>query len=304
MVCVPHFDVSWHVIHQNSISCTDVITEEYLIKQAILTLFSTLVASLKSQSQRYNGMILPLIKSAVEPGSDMQVYLMEEALDLWSNILVHAPTPASPEVLTLIDSLFPLLQIGSENLRTVLTVLDSYVLLAPEALLGDAVRQKVLSSVNNILVKSKRETAGLVTTVVENMIRAAQALGGSNGVVLIAKDLHESRYTETIFEGLHDAWIANESFGPDRKYPKTDDVIRTDYFTIIARIAMADPAVFINMIQAVAGGHPNPNEIWNWLSTEWFRHFDSMANIDRQKLSCLALTRLLELPASLYAADS
>lgn len=60
---------------------------------------------------------------------------------------------------------------------------------------------------------------------------------------------------------------------------------------------MADPTVFISMIQAVAAGHPNPNEIWRWLSTEWFRHFDSMANIDRQKLSCLALTRLLELPA-------
>jgi hypothetical protein len=38
------------------------------------------------------------------------------------------------------------------------------------------------------------------------------------------------------------------------------------------------------------------SETWNWLSEEWFRHFDSMANIDRQKLSCLGLTRLLELP--------
>ena len=44
------------------------------------------------------------------------------------------------------------------------------------------------------------------------------------------------------------------------------------------------------------GSVGNPDEVWSWLSTEWFRHFDSMANINRQKLSCLALTRLLELP--------
>lgn len=275
------------------------IAEEHLIKQAILTLFSTLITSMKDQSQRYNDMVLPLIKRAVEPGSEMQVYLMEEALDLWSNILAQSPAPAPPGLLDLAECVFPLLEIGSENLRTVFNILNSYVLLAPEALLGDAVRLRILSSMDSILRVSKRETVGLVTTVVEDMIRAAEVLGGSEGVALITKDLHESGYSKTIFEGLHDAWIANESFGPDRKYPKKDDVMRTDYFTIIARIALADPAVFINMLQAVASGHPDPAEIWRWLSTEWFRHFDSMASIDRQKLSCLALTRLLELPLSI-----
>lgn len=176
-------------------------------------------------------MILPLIKSAVEPGSDMQIYLMEEALDLWSNILIQAPTPTSSEVLNLVESIFPLLEIGSENLRTVLTILDSYVLFAPEAMLGDTVRQRILSNMNNILSGSKRETAGLVTTVVENMIRAAQALGGADGVALIAKDLHEGGYSKTIFEGLHDAWVANESFGPDRKvrHPISNLLIRMSH---------------------------------------------------------------------------
>lgn len=270
--------------------------EEHLIKQAILTLLSQLVASMKDQSQRYHSMVLPLIKRAVEPGSEMQVYLMEEALELWTNILTQTPAPAPQELLDLAECAFPLLEIGSDNLGPVLNIVESYILIAPQAMLGDAVRLRILSYMRNILGVSKRELAGLVTTVVENMIRAAEALGGSDGVTLIAKDLHESGYSEKIFEGLHDAWVANQTVGPDRKYPKADDVVRTDYFTILARIAMADPSVFITMVQAVGSGHPNPNEIWGWLSTEWFRHFDSMANIDRQKLSCLALTRLLELP--------
>ena len=83
---------------------------------------------------------------------------------------------------------------------------------------------------------------------------------------------------------------ANNTVGPSRKYPKVDDVVRTDYFTVLGRIAFGNPAAFVTMLSTVG----NVDEVWRWLSMEWFRHFDSMANIDRQKLSCLALTCLLE----------
>lgn len=266
--------------------------DEHLLKQAILTLLSNLVAAMKQDAQRYHSMILPLIQRAVEPGSEMQIYLMEEALDLWSTILAQTPSPATPEVLNLAESAFPLLEIGSDNLRVVLNIIESYILLAPEAMLVDAVRLRLLSYMTNLLGVTKRELAGLVTSIVEKMIRAAEALGGSHGVTLVAKDLHESGYTEKVFEGLHDAWEAHQTVGANRRYPKLDDVVETDYFTILARLALADPSVFVTIMNSVG----NANEVWGWLSTEWFRHFDSMANIDRQKLSCLALTRLLELP--------
>ncbi|RAL58186.1 hypothetical protein DID88_002321 [Monilinia fructigena] len=227
--------------------------EEHLLKQAILTIMSTLVTSMQGQSERYHSLILPLIQRAVEPGSEMQVYLMEEALELWSQILAQSSSPASPEVLALIDCAFPLLE------------------LAPEAMLGDANRLRILSYMTSLLGVTKRDLAGLVTTAVEDLIRAAEKLGG-----------------------LLDAWEAHQTTGPDRRYPKLDDVVETDYFTILARIALADPTVFANLLASIDNG--NFENTWKWLSEEWFRHFDSMANIDRQKLSCLAITRLLELP--------
>jgi len=134
---------------------------------------------------------------------------------------------------------------------------------------------------------------GLVTSIVENMIRFAEALGGADGVKFIVRDLNDSGYTEKVMEGLRDAWEAHQTAGPNRRYPQLDDVVETDYFTILARIALADPGTFSTMIASLGG---TLDSVWNWLSTEWFRHFDSMANIDRQKLSCLALTRLLEIP--------
>lgn len=91
---------------------------------------------MRGQAHRYHGMILPLIKRAVEPGSEMQVYLLEEALDLWSAILSQSEAPASAELIELADCAFPLLEIGSDNLRTVLSVVESYVLLAPHAMVS------------------------------------------------------------------------------------------------------------------------------------------------------------------------
>lgn len=270
----------------------DASGEEHLMKQAILTLLSTLVTAMKEESKRYHSLMLPLIQRAVEPGSEMQVYLLEEALDLWCVILAQTSAPATPEVLALAEYAFPLLEIGSDSLTMVLNIVDSYILLAPDAMLGDTVRLRILSYMTTLLGVTKRELAGLVTRIVENMIRAAESLGGSNGITQIAKDLHESGYTERVFEGLRDAWDAHQTSGPNRRYPKLDDVVETDYFTILARLALADPTVFMTMISS----GENPGNTWEWLSTEWFRHFDSMANIDRQKLSCLALTRLLELP--------
>ena len=43
--------------------------EEHLMKQAILTLLSSLIDSLKEDSAKYHPLILPLIRSSVEPGS-------------------------------------------------------------------------------------------------------------------------------------------------------------------------------------------------------------------------------------------
>ena len=266
--------------------------EDHLLKQAILALLLTLVTAMKEQSQRYNPLVLPLVQQAVVPDTDMNVFLLEESLELWSGILMQTPSPAPPEVIRLADSTFPLLDLGSENLRMTLAVVESYVLLAPEALLGETMRLRTVSYMKALLDTNKRELSGLVTTIVERMIRAAEALGGTQGLTVITKDLLESGYTETIMEGLRDAWEAHQTVGPSRRYPKLDDVVETDYFTVLARIALADPETFVRLLSSVG----SIDNTWDWLSAEWFRHFDSMANTGRQKLSCLALTRLLELP--------
>jgi hypothetical protein len=266
--------------------------EEHLMKQAILTLLTNIIIATSVYSVRYHSLIVPLLQRAVEHGSEMAVYLLEEALDLWSHMLQQTPAAKSGPAVELLDSVFPLLEIGSESLTVVLGILESYVILAPAVMLADTMRLRILSYMNNALESVKRDQVGLVISIVENMIREAEILGGTNGVTAVAKDLVESGFIERILTGLHDAWDAHQTTGPGRRYPKISDVVETDYFTIIARLALADPGAFVATISSVG----SLDSVWPWLSTEWFLHFDSMANPHRQKLSCLALTRLLELP--------
>lgn len=272
--------------------------EEHLIKQAILTLMSTITSTMRDQAVRYHGLMLPLIRRAVEPGSDIQVYLLEEALDLWSVVLAQVVAPASPEIIALLECAFPLLELASENLRVVLLVLDSYALLTPETMLRDEIRVRILSHMTDLLGVSKRELCGMVISIVEKLIRAAHDLGGSDGLSILCRDLKQTGFLEKIMLGLEDAWQAHETVGPDRRYPKLDDVVETDYFTIVSRIAVADPIV----CWTVLGAFGDASSVWKWLAAEWFRHFDCMANADRQKLSCLAITRMLELPPPVLPA--
>lgn len=72
--------------------------------------------------------------------------------------------PASPDLLSLIECVFPFLEYGSDGLRNALNIVESYVLLAPESMLGDPIRPALLSRMATILGNvSKRELAGQVS---------------------------------------------------------------------------------------------------------------------------------------------
>lgn len=265
--------------------------QQYLLKQSIFSILSALVTSLACAADRYYPLIIPLIANSTSADSETRVYLLEEALDLWEKILETTSSNVSPDVLSLLDTVYPLLELGSNDLQTALHILDTYCILAPQHMLSDGHRLKTISCMTSLLGMPKRELAGLVTNIVENIIRAAEKFGGSQGVTLIAQDLHNSSYLLLVFSGLRDAWEAHQTFGPEKRYPKLDDIVETDYFTILARLAVAGSGIFFDLLSSLGSFE----EVWSWLSTEWFYHIDCMANIERQKLSCLALTCMLDL---------
>ena len=263
--------------------------EEHLMKQAILAILTRLINSMKEDSRRYQALILPLIDNAVRPGSDMQVYLLDDALDLWAAVLVQTAAPASSELLSLAPHLFAIFELGSENVRKALEITESYLLLAPAEMLRDEMRNRLFASFTALLDNVKASACGLVTHLMEVMVRAAESLGGESATKVVASGMVASGFINKVMDGLRANWRARQTTGPNRTYPPLDDAMETDYLGVLARLSLASPQVLMSTVRAAS-----PPGLEGGVLDEWFHQFGNMGDPVARKLNCLALTRLLE----------
>lgn len=266
--------------------------EEHLMKQAILTILARLVTAMKADSVPFHGLVLPIIKGAIEPGSETQVYLLEDAMDLWHNIVIQTPSEtASSALLNLAPDLFPILTHGADTLRKALEIAESYFLLAPAHMLSDTMRGQLLTTLDALLGDLRPDANGLVCNLVEVIIRAAEQLGGEAAVNQTASDLVSSGFLKKILSGLHGSWQAHCTTGPRADRPPVDGIVETDYFAILARLILGSTNAFCQAVQAAA---PGLEVTMKWLLEEWFSHFENIGDPGRRKTMALALTKLLE----------
>lgn len=290
--------------------------EEHLMKQAILTILARLVNAMKSESVPLHSLVFPIIKGAVEPGSETQIYLLEDALDLWGAVLVQTPSnAASPQLMELVQYLYPIYELGSENLRKSLEITESYIILAPHQMLSEGVRSSLFIALSKLLGSLRPDANGLVCNLVETMLRFAQQqevasslpLGNfNNAAFMIMYDLAQASDAESgdvgffskLLRGLRGSWIAHCTTGPNAKDPPVDGIVETDYFAIFARAILGSLEGFLYTCQAAASAaftEQQPLEaMMKWLLEEWFSHFENIGDPSRRKLMCLALTKLLE----------
>ena len=270
----------------------DQASDEYLIKQTILGILSSLVSSMKGDSQRFHPLILPLIENSIKPDSDTRQYVLEDALELWSSVVAQSAT-ASPEMLSLTQYLYPLYDLATDSLRKALEITEQYVLLAPMAMLEQTTQ---LTAVLKDLVSYKRrgDTNGIVMHLVETMLHLAHNIGGSAAVQRVAELADESNFLPQVFLGLKSSYDSHQTTGPHRIHTEIDGLVETDYWSVLARILYAAPAQFPAIVSASTEQQPF-DETVDWLLAEWFSHCENVGGTDRKKLMCLALTRLLEL---------
>ncbi|KAF6833378.1 importin-beta domain-containing protein [Colletotrichum plurivorum] len=266
--------------------------DDYMIKQAIIAIFAALVMSMGSESQRYQHLMVPLLAEAAATDSDLHTYLIDEVLELWNSVLMQSKPPLAADIMSIAKFALPILDYQSETAAQALSVVESYILLGTQAVLEDQLRRPFLLALSNALDSKSREQVRQATVCIEYMIRAASELGGTNGTSVIIQDMLDTGFLRKILENLHEAWEAQQTTGPNRKVSKLSTITERDYFAILSRLALADPALFVTMLTSFGP----LDQVWAWLSEKWFSHLDGLDHIERQKLSLLALTRFLELP--------
>ena len=270
--------------------------DEHLMKQAILAILTRLVNALKAQSTPYHPMLIPIIQGAVEPDSETQLYLLEDALDLWHAIIIQSQQPASAELLSLARYLIVIFELGSESLRKALEITESYLMLAPQDMLSDTMRKPFLTSFSSLLGTLKPEANGMLNNIIELVVRSAESLGGEDAVKQVTLDLIEVDFLPKQLQGLHSAWTAHCTTGPLAKEPSVDGVVETDYFSVLARIILGSTSTSLSAIQhcSLPESATTGDENLKWLLEEWFSHMENIGDPSRRKLMALALTKLLE----------
>ncbi|KAL8766030.1 MAG: hypothetical protein Q9209_007059 [Squamulea sp. 1 TL-2023] len=264
---------------------------EFLLKQSILGILSSLISAIKGESQKYHSLLIPLINSSVDINSETRVYMLEDALDLWVNVLQQTPSNAVQYVVPLVPHLFPMLEVGSDTLRKALEICETYVYLAPGEMLASA--DMILAPLPNLLQGSKREVSGSVLSIVELLMQSALELGGIEALTVFTSRLLQVDFLQTILSGLRDAHEAHRTTGPHRTKTWLDVLVETDYFSILARLALAGPDIFIHAVRVATPQEQFVTTI-AWLLPEWFRHLDNISHPERKKLHCLAVTVLLQ----------
>lgn len=268
------------------------------MKQSILGILSALSTSMQAESRRYHSLIIPLIQSSIEPSSESRVYLLEDALDLWLTVLVQTPLPASSEIVSLVQYLFPMFEVASETLRKALEITELYIYLIPTEFLANIAL--IFNRFSLLLGSVKPEASGTVTSLVELLIRSADRLGGGSAIEDLTQSMISSNILSTLLLSIHKAYLAHQTTGPNRVKASIDGVIETDYLNICARLTVISPSLFVSALNASTIASPTRNEYQiseqpiEWLLTEWFSHMDNIGHPAHKKLSCLALTSFLE----------
>lgn len=270
--------------------------EEYMIKQAVIAIFAALVMSMGSSAQRYQSFMVPLLSEAAMPGSDLHLPLIDESLELWNAILMQSNAPLEPDVIELAGLALPLLDYAGETASQALSVVESYMLMAPEAMLEDKLRSSTISALSSTLDSKSRDQVRLGTLCVDYLIRAAAELGGANGISVVIQDMMATGLLNKILASLQDAWEARQTSGPNRRVSELSTATAGDYLAILARLALAEPGLFVQMLSTVG----QLEQVWARLSSEWFWYLHAVDKIEQEKLYVLGLTRLLELPSPMH----
>ena len=200
----------------------------------------------------------------------MQVYLLEEGLELWDATVKCTSAPCPQEILSLVPYIFPLAEMGSDTLRKVLEIIEDYIILAPREMIIHY-REPLFMVFASLIGDLKPEPNRVVTAGVEMVLRAT----GNNeeAVQELVKSMLDSGFLMKIFEGARGNWEARQTTGPKKKYSKVETIVLTDYFQVLARIALASARLFVGVVEYIGQrtGEGFEQTI-RWLLDEWFNH--------------------------------
>jgi len=239
-----------------------------MLRCAILTTLVFIVQGLGTVSEGLLPFIGPVLELSTDLTQDSYIYLLEDGLELWLTVL-HNTAKSYDSLLKLLPRIPPLLETGSENLRTVVYVIQAYVLLCPVHVLetvGPAIVAECAKMYSDLVDDGKL----MILRLVETWIRA----GPPN--------------TPQVLEPLLLMVMTSVHAGED--YP----VLMSFHLSILSRLILVSHSLFSQLcLSAAREVDSNHNDVAGKVLDVWLDKMACVTVAERRKLMALALSSLL-----------
>ncbi|CAJ0650514.1 12985_t:CDS:10 [Entrophospora sp. SA101] len=245
---------------------------EHLFKPAILVILTKLVEALSDQSSKLHEFIIPIIQYSVDPNTEEHVYLLEDALDLWLATLQNV-TECTQSLFSLVPLTITLLEFGSETLKKVLRIIESYIVLVPDLSI-QTYAHPILDAFARMLGDLKPEACRSIIHVLDTILQCCsiQVLGES-----------------IIGSGL--LWkLLNTMLSGNEEYP----YVMVSYISILARMVINNLETFFQFINVAAQQYNLiQSDILSKLLEIWLDKFDNIGHPKQRKLNAMAFAALI-----------
>ncbi|CAO3624655.1 unnamed protein product [Cunninghamella echinulata] len=244
---------------------------EPLFQSALVVTFNKVAMIVKEQSNQLYPLFLPMIAYSVNRNNEAHVYLLEEALDLWWTLLQCADGLTN-ELVELLPEAVGLLDYDTENVKKVLWIIESYILLDSQVVVqnyGLSLFTHLVSFISN----SRSDVASNISNTTELVFRSAS-------MPLYGEPLFQSGLLNSILE----------VFLSDKLYAYAS----MSYMSLFSRLAIHDANAVINFIQS-AGQIINPgsSDFFGEVIDKWMDKFDNIGHPRQRKLTCLGFTYMI-----------
>ncbi|GFZ42911.1 hypothetical protein JCM24511_00629 [Saitozyma sp. JCM 24511] len=249
---------------------------EWLFKASLVVLTTKLVSAAKESSGQLMELVIPLIEESLQPPA--KEFFEDDGIALWQAGLYNAASPYQPTAETGLIRLLPgLLAVISENLDMLdhmLPLLESYLLLDAPGIVqnhGPAVAGSLAKAL--ALTKPKSDSLAKILATLSLLVRTAP-------LPHLAPLLLDSGIFHHILTALED--------------DKASGTILAGYLDVLARIAMVDPNVFLQMVAETArrNGREGDKQLDEVLDALW-RNFDYVGGARERKAVAMGAGALL-----------
>lgn len=197
------------------------------------------------------------------------IYLLEDALDLWWSLLQSAPS-SSAELMSLLPCAFTLLDHDTENLRKVLKIIDSYILLDPTTTLQPANAAILFEKLAGKIVYCREQAASYITHTIDLALQGVplQAYGESlvqSGLlsnilsILIQDKVIYKKKLYIVYIVCFNIFLTIKIYG----------YAIVNYMNLFARLSIYDANFVIQVIQLTGQQQQMPGDFLGDIMDKW-----------------------------------